>query len=345
MSDDFYRAFEERHRGSREAIMQRLRIYLPFVLPVAHAHPDAVCLDLGCGRGEWLQLLGEHGLAAEGVDLDAGMLEAARAQGLRVRQADAIGVLQELPEAQLAVVSAFHLAEHLPFEDLKTLVAQACRVLMPGGLLILETPNPDNLQVATSNFYLDPSHRKPIPAALLAFLTEHAGFARSKVLGLQQSPGLRFKSDLNLQDVLGGASPDYAVIALKKGPQAIFERLDAPLERTYGVSTAQLAQTYSAQQVRGLREIRLDMHALQTQLQQALEQISLLQMQRSQLATELQEIRSSSLWQVEGALQWIRDQHQRWRQQGLRSRLLALMRKTIRRLTGASGKKPDHPSD
>ena len=86
---------------------------------------------------------------------------------------------------------------------------------MPGGLLIMETPNPENIVVATRNFYLDPTHQRPIPPMLLAFVAEYAGFARVKTLRLQESKELVNKGDVSLQDVFAGASPDYAVVAQK----------------------------------------------------------------------------------------------------------------------------------
>lgn len=335
MSAPFYRAFEDVHRGSRQDIMRRLQVYLPFVLPIAQAHPATVCLDLGCGRGEWLELLAEHGLQAQGVDLDAGMLQAAQTKGLHVRQTDALQALQGLPEASASVISAFHLAEHLQFEDLQVLVDHALRALVPGGLLILETPNPDNLQVATCNFYLDPSHIKPIPSLLLAFMAQQAGFARSKILGLQENPGLRFQQELQLQDVLAGASPDYAVVAQKVAPADSADDLVHLFARDYGISTASLAQAYSAQQKRALSEMRRQIHDLGLQLQQDREAL------QSQLQSEIHAIHDSALWRLSRPLQWLFNQIRRLRREGLSARLRALQR----RLTGgASPVAPDAQS-
>ena len=215
MSDGFYRAFEERYRGSRELIKGRLVAYRPFVEPLLEVYPSATALDLGCGRGEWLELLVESGFKPIGVDLDKGMLEACLERGLPVEQGDALAYLSALPDESQAVVSAFHVVEHITFDQLGTLVAETLRVLMPGGLLIMETPNPENIVVATRNFYLDPTHQRPIPPMLLAFVAEYAGFARVKTLRLQESKELVNKGDVSLQDVFAGVSPDYAVVAQK----------------------------------------------------------------------------------------------------------------------------------
>ena len=215
MSDDFYRAFEERYRGPRGLIKQRLRVYLPFVEPLKAIDPDAVAVDLGCGRGEWLELMRDIGVIARGVDLDAGMLAACREEALSAEEGEALAYLRQLPDGSVSIVSAFHVAEHIPFADLQALVQDALRVLRPGGLLILETPNPENIVVGTSSFYFDPSHVRPLPPQLLSFLPEHYGFARTAVLRLQEPP--LTTGTVRLWDVLSGASPDFAVVAQKGG--------------------------------------------------------------------------------------------------------------------------------
>lgn len=250
MSDSFYRAFEERWRGPRELIKSRLRVYLPFVEPLLGLQPDAKAVDLGCGRGEWLELLREAGFDAQGVDLDDGMLTACRQLGLKVQTQDAIGFLKSLPDASQAVVSGFHLVEHIPFADLQQLVQQAIRVLQPAGLLILETPNPENIVVGTSSFYLDPTHRNPIPHQLLSFLPEHYGFARVKVLHLQEAEGLAGQKQLTLLHVLSGVSPDYAVVAQKGALPEQMQLFNAAFEKDFGYSLEALAQLYEARMVR-----------------------------------------------------------------------------------------------
>lgn len=240
-STDFYRAFEDRHRGSRELIRARLQAYQPFIAPLPGIYQPAHAIDLGCGRGEWLELLQETGFTPQGVDLDAGMLAACTERGLPVVQGDALTYLQSLGDASQCLVSGFHIAEHLPFKDLETLVVQAFRVLKPGGLLILETPNPENLVVGTSNFYLDPTHVRPIPPLLLSFLPEHHGFSRIHTLRLQESPVLRQRSDISLMDVLGGVSPDYAVVAQKDADPELLARFDPVFAVQYGVALHELA--------------------------------------------------------------------------------------------------------
>ncbi|NVD69465.1 class I SAM-dependent methyltransferase [Duganella sp. BJB1802] len=244
MSAGFYRAFEDRYRGSRELIKQRLRAYEPFFAPLRTLQEPPAALDLGCGRGEWLELLGEQGFRAHGVDLDDGMLAACRERGLDVELGDAVACLRALPDNSLAVVSAFHLVEHIPFELLQTLVAEARRVLLPGGLLIMETPNPENLVVGASSFYLDPTHLRPIPPQLLAFVTEFGGFGRHKVVRLQEEAGLRGDTPVALINVLDGVSPDYAVVAQKRAEAAGLAPVETAFGAGYGLALGQLAQRF-----------------------------------------------------------------------------------------------------
>jgi SAM-dependent methyltransferase len=316
MSDIFYRAFEDRHRGSREEVKARLKVYLPFVLPVSDMHAEGLVLDLGCGRGEWLQLLKEHGVRGQGIDLDEGMLEACHAQGLKAEKGDALSFLKALPSDSVIAVTAFHLVEHIGFDAIRMLVLDARRVLKPGGLLIMETPNPENIVVATKNFHMDPSHLKPLPPELLAFLPEHAGYARVKTIRLQENPSIHLQNNLSLQDVLGGASPDYAVIAQKRIFQNDPEFLRQSFSQEFGISSAQLAERYDQQQFARQELIS----QLQTETRNLAYKVD---MWGSQLAA----VYSSRSWKITAPLRWVNFQLMRLKQDGLVSRLRALFRK------------------
>jgi len=321
MMDNFYRAFEDRHRGSRELIKERLNVYRAFIEPLLAIYPDAKAIDLGCGRGEWLEILEEMGAHGLGVDLDAGMLEGCHEKGLNVVQANAIEHLISLPDDSYLVISAFHLIEHISFQDLEKLLNEAKRVLVPGGLLILETPNPENITVATCNFYLDPSHERPIPPELLLFLTEFMGFSRNKVLRLQEEAHIRNSKSLSLSDVLVGASPDYAVIAQKSADLTILNLSNTPFNQEYGVSAYGLAQRYSAQQMQLL-------NGLQERTRQALEKAD-----HAQQVLTL--VLNSSSWKITTPLRWLSSQFRKLRQDGIASRAKAFIKKGLRIITGS----------
>lgn len=244
--EGFYLAFENRFRGSRETIKSRLQVYLPILDSLRQFISCPAALDLGCGRGEWLEVLAEAGFEAQGVDIDEGMLEAARARGFNVKRVDAIDFLRQLGDETLSVISGFHIAEHLAFNDLQTVVRESLRVLRPGGFLILETPNPENMMVGTSSFYLDPTHERPLPPALLSFLPDYYGFARVKVLRLQEAPHLIDAQSVTLLDVLTQVSPDYAIVAQKAGDDAVMAATQEPLEKEYGLNLERLAGKFDA---------------------------------------------------------------------------------------------------
>jgi O-antigen chain-terminating methyltransferase len=226
--DDFYKNFEDRFRGSRETIKARLEVYLPFIHPLLAEYPSGGVFDLGCGRGEWLELTQELGFSSRGVDLDEGMLRACKEKNLNAIWGDAFENLSKLDDESQVIVSAFHVVEHIDLTELRQWVSEALRVLKPGGLLILETPNTENLNVASQSFYLDPTHLRPIPSALLSFILENAGFGRVKTLRLQESKELTLDSEVKLRDVFFSVSPDYSVIGQKTGPKSKTEIVKLP---------------------------------------------------------------------------------------------------------------------
>lgn len=286
MTSPFYRAFEDRHRGTRELIQQRLQVYLPFIKPLQTLYPECPAMDLGCGRGEWLQVLMEQGFAPLGVDQDEGMLQACHELGLPVERGDALAALAAKGEESLVLVSGFHLAEHVPFPALQKLVSDALHALKPGGLLVLETPNAENLVVGSSNFYLDPTHERPIPYLLLSFLAEHTGFARVKLLRLNEPPSVADSNPVDLMSVLGGASPDYAIVAQKAAPEAQMALFEAAFSSHYGVGLDMLAARYDHginQRLEALENLPASLEDVQQTANQSLVEVQQLKLQTEDL--------------------------------------------------------------
>ena len=174
--DQFYHRLENRYRGSRREISSRLRVYLPDVEAAVLRTDGKPVMDLGCGRGEWLELLSEAGMTALGVDTNSAQIREAQELGLDARLEDAVAALRACADNSLAVVSAHHLIEHLPFDMVAWITREALRVLAPGGILLFETPNTRNVLVGATTFHTDPTHLKPMPEQVLGVLFETAGF-------------------------------------------------------------------------------------------------------------------------------------------------------------------------
>jgi Methyltransferase domain len=195
--EDAYVAFEDVFRLSEDVIRERQRPYLRLL------NGRQPVLDAGAGRGEFLELLRDAGVAARGVDLDDGMVARARAKGLDIEQGDLIAYLDHCPDASLGVVFAAQVVEHLQYVHLLAFLRLALAKLQPGGLLIAETVNP-HAPGALKRFWIDPTHQHPIFPEVLLTLCRGVGFRCAYVF----HPGGSGDVDAD-REVVG----DYAVVA------------------------------------------------------------------------------------------------------------------------------------
>lgn len=243
MNDDFYVAFEEKFRGSEELIKERQKKYLKFINPLKILKDEVKALDIGCGRGEWISLLNENGFNARGIDVNESMVRLASQKGLNAAVNDALGELRSLDENSIDIITAFQVVEHIKFDDVLELIKEAKRVLAPCGILILETPNPENIMVGTQWFYLDATHKNPIPCELLSFATHYYGLERNFIFKTNEKSPSEYERDMGLFDVFEGVSPDYSVIAQKNGDQS--ELFDEAFAVMPGVNLAQISASYN----------------------------------------------------------------------------------------------------
>jgi O-antigen chain-terminating methyltransferase len=297
MKDSFYSCFENKHRGSRELIKKRLNTYMPFIEILKDIYPGNTILDLGCGRGEWLEMMQSIGFNCIGIDHDEVKIAYCRDLGLNVKIGDVISFLESITAESVAIVSSFHLVEHIRFHNVKRLVKESLRILKPGGVLIMETPNPENIIVSTNNFYLDPTHVAPIPSALLSFLVEHEGFERNKILRLQEDKSLSSKEDIQIIDILGGVSPDYSVVAQKQGEITTLSLLDAAFaaNSSYGLGLQELSTQYN-QKINKLLTIRDEKISY---LDNAIESLKLMvQKENTELKANLSDVYCSTSWKL-----------------------------------------------
>jgi len=193
--DSFYVFLEDNLRGSRREIKKRLQIYLPIIKKANAGLKNSPILDIGCGRGEWLELLKDAGLNARGLDFNRVMIKICKEHGLDVVEGEVLSFLKGLPDNSLGAVTGFHFIEHFNFEFFIKLLEEILRVLKPAGLLIFETPNPGNILVGSCNFYVDPTHNKPLPGPLIKLVLESRGFSKVKIMPINP-----YRDDFKIKD-------------------------------------------------------------------------------------------------------------------------------------------------
>ena len=170
-----YGRFEERFRGSEDYVAANQRRYLEICEGLAPV------VDLGCGRGELLEMFKAAGVDCKGVDFDADFVAACREKGLAVEAGDIFEFLGRQQDDSLGAIISAHVVEHLPPLRLPELIDLAAAKLKPGGILALETPNPACLAIFSGDFYLDPTHQRPVPSQQLRFYMEESGLGAIEV--------------------------------------------------------------------------------------------------------------------------------------------------------------------
>jgi 2-polyprenyl-3-methyl-5-hydroxy-6-metoxy-1,4-benzoquinol methylase len=192
-----YVGFEDQFRGSREVIRERLESYVPYFMN----GPDGDVLDVGCGRGEFLDLLAARGIASRGIDLNHEMAEVCRARGLEVEEADAVTYLEAVANGSLAGVFAAQVVEHLEPSYLLRFLDLAFEKLRPGGTLVLETLNPACWTAFFESYIRDITHRWPLHPETLKYLVTASGFTKADI---------EFRSPVPPQDRLQPIAPSGA---------------------------------------------------------------------------------------------------------------------------------------
>ena len=221
---ELYARFEAAFRPSDTELVRRFEDYLD-VLSDLRDGPHPV-IDVGAGRGEFVAMLTAKGIPARGVDISVDAVDEAQRNDRPVELAEANAYLSTLDSESIGAVTVFHVIEHLEPATVLTLLDESLRVLRPGGVLIIETPNPTNLNVGAAAFYHDPTHLRPVTPTYLEFLVVDRGFTDVETRFLHPQPeyslelgleeGAHAKATRMLLDDLRWAlkgPQDYAVIA------------------------------------------------------------------------------------------------------------------------------------
>jgi SAM-dependent methyltransferase len=172
-----YVGFEDQFRGSQDVIRARMASYLPYF----EAGTSGDVLDVGCGRGEFIDLLNARGIPARGIDLNHEMAEVCRARGLNVTEADAVSFLETLPDGSLRGIFAAQVVEHLEPSYLLKFLEIAFVKLRPGGRLVLETLNPACWMAFFESYIRDITHKWPLHPETLKYLVTASGFSRADI--------------------------------------------------------------------------------------------------------------------------------------------------------------------
>lgn len=220
-----YFKFENHFRGSRRGIKNNQKEYLKYF------SAKSPVLDLGCGRGEFLELMKEEGIAATGIDSYKEFVDYCKVKGLNAVEGTVPQCLKGIGSASIGGIFASQLVEHITFHELTQLCHEANRIMLPGACIIIETPNPTCLSTFMNSFYMDPSHNKPVHPKTLQYILEQSGFSNVQIHYTQQSKAAyrlpllssssvnnlnEFNDGINfLSDIIFG-SQDYAVIAYKQ---------------------------------------------------------------------------------------------------------------------------------
>jgi O-antigen chain-terminating methyltransferase len=204
--------FAEQFRGSEDRIRQQQKRYI-----ARFAGTSGVILDIGCGRGEFLEAAKAANLPARGIDLNQECIELCQSKGLDVEQADMFTYLESLADGSLGGAYCAQVVEHLPPSVLPRLAKLLSQKLRVGSLVAIETPNPECLAIFATHFFIDPTHTRPVPAPLLRFYLEEAGFGSVQIERLEPAiesmPALA-ELPLAFRDSFFGGL-DYAIFARK----------------------------------------------------------------------------------------------------------------------------------
>ena len=215
MKKDFYYDFEECFRGSRDEIISRLSSYDGLISYILQNCKKPKLLDIGSGRGEWIEKCSLNGIESIGLEINQDMISFCKKKGMNIISGDALNILKTLESNSFDIISSFHLIEHLKYDQIYEMITQCLRLLKTNGILIFETPSIDNLQVSSRTFFLDPTHINPINPDSFIFFLESLGFTQAKYYFLNGCENNTLTNYNGIQDLISGSAKDVSILATK----------------------------------------------------------------------------------------------------------------------------------
>ena len=223
--DKFYLRYKELLMpDSREEVKNRAKVYIEKIDYYFNNYDkkNLSIIDLGCGKGEWLELLDENGYCAIGVDSNSSIVKELESilPKVRIVESDAIHYLIGLEDNSVDIISSFHMVEHMEIVEVIELLTECRRVLKNSGMLIVETPNPKNILTSTYYFNMDPTHKKIFPPELLAFVISESGLKVKETLMLYPLNFIpyTYEKEDPLKDIIYRFNMEqaYSVLAVKE---------------------------------------------------------------------------------------------------------------------------------
>ena len=252
MDKYFYLRFEDLHRGEKAEIINRFKKYERILYSLAEKSDAPTFLDLGCGRGEFLSYLASLKITATGIEKNISLAPEKLDKSVEIIEGDALSWIRNTKDNSYDFISAIHVIEHLEFQYFYELTREIKRVLKKNGVVLFETPNPDNLLVATSNFYVDPTHLRLIPQKLVEFVLNDTGFYKTFSWGVNES-ATRPKIP-KVSDILGGSSPDYAIFGLANHTP-LSSKIEEVLSEKKGRTTKELCDSFEERYLKDYTEL------------------------------------------------------------------------------------------
>jgi len=209
-----YIEFENQFRGSRESILERLDQYRGVLTYIKEEYPRAKALDLGCGRGEWLQKCQQYELSAQGIDASSSMIKYCKKEGLNACKGNIFKIMPHLKSNCYSLITAFHIIEHLENDRITKLLYEAERLLKKNGIMIIEMPSIDNIYVSTDSFYLDETHINKIHPKLLIYKLNLHGFKSTELNYINGEP--EEKQNHLMRKLFYNVGQDVSIVACKK---------------------------------------------------------------------------------------------------------------------------------
>jgi len=214
-SDSFFCFIADTFRGDSLSIENRLSVYVNLLKSgLTNKSEDLLGIDLGSGRGEWLNLLANNNIACIGIDNNIALNQII--SNNKIKKGDLLIELSKYPDNSFDFITAFHVVEHMSIDKILKLFNLAYQKLKNNGIFIIETPNIENLMVSTKSFYYDPSHVTKLPNQLLITIFNYFKFDNIQFFRLNQNNNIS-ELTISLKDIICEVSPDYSVIGFKDG--------------------------------------------------------------------------------------------------------------------------------